>query len=145
MAAEGDSSWIVTTLGIGIASAALAIRQFFLGCKEANRIGQHIIVEAGEIADMEDVRKLARDFGPALEKLARIDMNTAASAAHIDEILEKIGEMERTAEVAKMVRDEVARTLIEKERLERLEKDRLDRVQRDYEDRQRRNRSSRDD
>lgn len=102
MAAENETSWIATAIAGVVAGVVLAIREFNKGRKEEalRPGGQHVIIEAGEIADLNEVRKLASELKSALEKLERIE-------TVMDELKEKIDEMERAALVAKLVREEV--------------------------------------
>jgi hypothetical protein len=114
MASEGEASWVFAAIGTGAAAFVAAIYQFFKGRREGGR-GHTVIVEAGEIADMEDVRRLARQFGPALEKLHRIDTTTAETNDYIRRLLHKMEDMEEAAVRAKLVREEVARALKERQ------------------------------
>jgi hypothetical protein len=113
MASEGDSSWVFAALGTGGAAFVAAIYQFFKGRKDVARLDHTVIVEAAELADMADVRLLAKQFGPALEKLTRIDHTTTETNRNIRRLLDKMEDMEEAAVRAKLVREEVARALKE--------------------------------
>ncbi len=117
MASEGDATWLGAAIGAAFSAFALGIWQFFLGRKDATApSNSHVIVEAGELTDMQDVRRLAKEFAEALDKLGRIEALTGGTAAKVEALLKKIEAMERAEEVAKVVREEVASALAKQRR-----------------------------
>jgi hypothetical protein len=125
MAGEGDAPWWWAGVSIFLSAVGFLIQQFMKGRKEEQK-PQHMILEGAEIADVEVIRRLATQFGPALEKLNHIDTLSAQAAerqarfeVQVKELLEKLERMERAALVAKEVREEMARRLDEQERQNR--------------------------
>ena len=115
MASEGDAgSWVFAAIGTGGAAFVAAIYQFFKGRKDAHRLGHTtVILEGAELAEMDSVRQLAKQFGPALEKLNKIDHTTTETNRNIRRMLDKMEDMEEAQERAKLVREEVAKALKE--------------------------------
>jgi hypothetical protein len=126
--AGGDSTTFWgTAIAIGLSTVGILIQQFFKGKKEEAKPA-HYVIEQAEIADLSAIRDLARQFGPALEKLTALDSHNREAAtrveAQIREILHKLEKMERDAQVAKEVREELARRTGELERRDSYRRDR---------------------
>jgi hypothetical protein len=81
--------------------------KFFSGLKTPQ--SEHVVLERAELADMNPIREFIRDFRPALEKLSHIEQIGTHNSQLIQEALVKLNKMERDAEVAKGVREELAR------------------------------------
>jgi hypothetical protein len=126
--AGGDSTtfWGAAA-GILVTALGVLIQQFFKGKKEEAKPA-HYVIEQAEIADLSAIRDLARQFGPALEKLTALDHHNREAATRFEtsirEILHKLDTMERAAQVAKEVREELARRTGELERRDIYRRDR---------------------
>jgi hypothetical protein len=126
--AGGDSTTFWgTVFAAGVSALYILVQQFFKGKKEEAR-PSHYVIEQAEIADVTVIRDLARQFGPALEKLTALDSHNREAAARVEaqirEILHKLEKMERDAQVAKEVREELARRTGELERRDNYRRDR---------------------
>jgi ABC-type sulfate/molybdate transport systems ATPase subunit len=64
---------------------------------------------------MHALRDLIRELRPVLERLVHVDAITTHTSYKIKEVIQRMDRMEQGAQMAKEVRDEIARTL-EKER-----------------------------
>jgi hypothetical protein len=84
---------------------------------------QRVILERAELADLAVLRELAREFRPALERLihidtvvGRVDDRHTHFEEQVREMLAKLDRMERAAQVAKEVREQLAMRMDRQER-----------------------------
>ncbi|MDB5596307.1 MAG: hypothetical protein JWM36_3268 [Hyphomicrobiales bacterium] len=113
----------VIAAGLFCTTAGGAIYKFVMAFKADQPKAEHVIIERAEIADMHAFRDLAKDLRPALERLNRIDQavmhidaNSTNLSYQLRDVLNRMQKMEEKAEMAKEVRDEIARRLEQERR-----------------------------
>lgn len=104
------------TLAATVAGATWKFLNTFKGDPAHN---EHIILERADLADLNPIRDFVREFRPALEKLSHIEYQNAQTINLIQEALSKLNRMERDAQVAKEVREELARRVDDQDRQSR--------------------------
>lgn len=106
-------TWVLGALTL-LTGSALIVWKFFGELKRKDPpADSKVILERAEIADLNTIRELAREMRPGLERLARVESLTAENAHLLRDIMGKFDRMERDAQVAHQVREEMARRLLE--------------------------------
>jgi hypothetical protein len=101
----------VAAVGILITTIGGAAYKYVTSLRGDPPKTDHVILERADLADVQALRDLAREFRPAIERLVRIDAVTCDIAVTVKETQAKVARMEQAALVAKEVREGVASAL----------------------------------
>jgi hypothetical protein len=108
-AQTAESGWIIPYVVVALGAFGTVLASFFRGLRSPDKTHQKILT--AEIADTEAVaNKIVRDLGPKLE---RVLVGGSERDHKIDDILDKLRNIETEQEIARRSREEVARQLLE--------------------------------